>query len=164
MLCSTVQSCEASLLAERATQQEIIIQQLQHVADEDRLKNRKAIKAFIRCTHFLACQHIAHTTNFDKLIDLIVACGGQDIKIFLETAARNASYTSKIEVVDFINAIGTWIEESLLKHLCQAPFYAIMADECTGVTTIEELSIFLPVDRRWCARGAFHRNSSNEES
>ena len=81
--------------------------QLQHVADEDRLKNRKAIKAFIRYTHFLARQHIAHTTNFDKLIDLIIA------KIFLETAARNASYTSKIAVVDFVNAIGTWIEESL---------------------------------------------------
>ena len=38
-----IQSCEASLLVERATQQGTIIQQLQHVADED---NRKA------CTHF----------------------------------------------------------------------------------------------------------------
>ena len=144
-----IQSCEASLLAERATRQETIIHQLQHVADEDRLKNRKAIKAFIRCTHFLARQRIAHTTNFDKLVDLIIACGGQDIKIFLETAARNASYTSKIAVVDFVNAIGTWVEESLLKRLCQAPFYTIMADECADVTTIEELSIFC----RWTEDG-----------
>ena len=144
-----IQSCKASMLAERATRQGTVIQQLQHVADEDRVRNRKAIKAFIRCTHFLARQHIAHTTNFDKLVDLIIACGGQDIKIFLETAAKNASYTSKIVVVDFVNAIGTWVEESLLKRLCQAPFYTIMADECTDVTTIEELSIFC----RWTEDG-----------
>lgn len=144
-----IQSCEASLLAERATRQGTIIQQLQHVADQDRLKNRRAIKALIRCTHFLARQHIAHTTNFDKLVDLIVACGGQDIKIFLETAARNASYTSKNAVIDFVNAIGTWVEESLLKRVCEAQFYTIMADECTDVTTIEELSIFC----RWTEDG-----------
>ena len=144
-----IQSCQASVLAERATRQGTVIQQLQHVADEDRLKNRRAIKAFIRCTHFLARQHIAHTTNFDKLVDLIIACGGQDIKKFLETAARNASYTSKVAVVDFVDAIGTWVEESLLKRLCQAPFYSIMADECTDVTTIEELSIFC----RWIEDG-----------
>ena len=144
-----IQSCQSSLLAERSTRQGTIIQQLQHIADEDKVKNRKAIKAFIRCTHFLARQHIAHTTNFDKLVDLVVSCGGQDIKAFLETAARNASYTSKIAVVDFVNAIGTWVEESLLKRLRQVPFYSIMADECTDVTTIEELSIFC----RWIEDG-----------
>ena len=36
-------------------------------------RNRKAIKALIRCTHFLAHQHIAQTTNFDKLVELVVS-------------------------------------------------------------------------------------------
>ena len=44
-------------------------------------------------------------------------------------------------VVEFVNALGTWVEESLLKRLHKHPFFSIMADECTDVTTIEELTI-----------------------
>ena len=44
-------------------------------------------------------------------------------------------------VAESANALGTWVEESLLKMLHQAPFFSIMADECTDVTTIEELTI-----------------------
>ena len=40
-----------------------------------------------------------------------------------------------------MNAHGTWVEESLLKGLHKAPFFGIMADECTNVITIEELTI-----------------------
>ena len=43
----------------------------------------------------------------------------------------------------------TWAEESLLKHLHQTPFYSIMADECTDVSTVEELSLFC----RWIENG-----------
>ena len=35
------------------------------------------------------------------------------------------------------------------KHLHQAPFYSIMADECTDVSTAEELSLFC----RWIENG-----------
>ena len=36
----------------------------------------------------------------------------------------------------------SWVEESLLKHLHQATFYSIIADEYTDVSTLEELSLF----------------------
>ena len=125
-----------------ALRESSIIQQLQKVDRRERIKNRAAIKSLIRCTHFLTRQHIPHTTNFDKLVDLIVACGGEDLKYFLENAGRNAMYTSHIAVVEFIEALGTWVEESLLNRLKKAFYYSIMADECTDVTTIEELSVF----------------------
>ena len=38
--------------------------------------------------------------------------------------------------------VGLWAEESLLKHLHQASCFSLVADECTDVTTIEEVSIF----------------------
>ena len=113
------------------------------------MKNRAAVKALIRCPHFLARQHIAHSTNFEKLVNLVVASGGEDLKTFLESAGKNAMYTSRIAVTEFIEALGTWVEESLLKHLHQAPFYSIMADECTDVSTVEELSLFC----RWIENG-----------
>ena len=34
-------------------------------------------------THFLCKQHIPHTTNFDKLINLVVSCGGKDLDEFV---------------------------------------------------------------------------------
>ena len=116
--------------------------ELQEIGDEEKSKNRLAIIALIRCTHFLVRHHIAHTTNFDELVDLVVSCGAEDLRRFLEKAGKNASYTSKVAVVEFVEAIGVWAEESLLKCLRQASNFSIMADECTDVTTIEELSIF----------------------
>ena len=70
----------------------------QNVGEQQRLQNRKAIKALIRCTHFLVHQHIAHTTNFDKLVELIVSCGGETLPTSL-TELGNATYTSKMAVV-----------------------------------------------------------------
>ena len=49
--------------------------------------------------------------------------------------------TSKIVVVEFVEAVGLWAEECVLKRFYQPSNFSIMADECTDVTTIEELSI-----------------------
>ena len=137
-----IQSCEAEMAAARALQEGSIVQQLQKIGDEEKSNNRLAIIALIRSTHFLVCRHIAHTANFDELVDLVVSCGAEDLRRFLEKAGKNASYTSKVAVVEFVEAISVWAEESLLKRLRQASNFSIMADECTDVTTIEELSIF----------------------
>ena len=67
--------------------------------------------------------HIAHTTNFDRLVELVLSCGGKTLQTFLDRARENATHTSKIAVVEFVNALGTWVEESLLKWLHKAPFF-----------------------------------------
>ena len=69
----------------------------------------------------LAHQHSAHTANFDKLV---VSCGGETLQTFLDRAGGNAMFTSKMAVVEFVNALGTWVEESLLKQFHKAPFLA----------------------------------------
>ena len=97
-----VQLCEAELAAARALPEALIIQQLQHIGTQEKLKNRIAIKVLNRCTHFLALLHIPHTTNFDEIVDLTVSCGAEDLKKFLERTGKNATYTSKIAVVEFV--------------------------------------------------------------
>ena len=106
-----------------------VIQQLQNVAEQKQMMNRAAVKSFLRCAHFLARQHILHTTNFEKLVELVVFCGGADLKSFLDRTGGNAMYTSHIAVVEFMEALGTWVEEFLLKRLHQASCFSIMADE-----------------------------------
>ena len=112
------------------------------------MKNRVAIKALIHCTHFLAQRHIPHMTNFDELVDLIVSCGAEDLRRFLDSAGRNATYNSKVVVVEFMEALCVWTEESPLKCLHKAPFYSIMADECTDITTVKKQSIFFVIELR----------------
>ena len=70
---------------------------------------------------------------------------GEDLKIFLERTGRNAVCTSYVSVVEFMDALRTWVEEFLLKLLCQASCFSIMADECTDVSTIEDMFIYCRV-------------------
>ena len=46
-------------------------------------------------------------------------------------------------------AIGTWVIEFQLNLVHMALFFSLMADECTDVTTIEELLVFC----RWVEDG-----------
>ena len=66
----------------------------------------------------------------------------KDLRKFFERTGKNASYFSKIAIVEFIAAVGLWAEEILLKPLHQASCFSLMADESTDVITVEELSIF----------------------
>ena len=88
-------SCQLEVEADRARKEGSIISQLQNVGEQQRLQNRKAIKALVRFTRFLAHQHIAHTTNFDKVVEFVESCGGETLQTFLDRAGRNATYTSK---------------------------------------------------------------------
>ena len=136
---SHLKQVEAKLIVSRG---ETVVHQQQHFGDSERSKNRKAIKALLGCTHYLCKQHIPHTTNFSKLIDLIVSCGGKDLEEFVRKAAKNASYTSTDAVTDFVEAIGVWVDELQVNRVCNAPFFSLMADECVDVANIEELSVY----------------------
>ena len=90
----------------------------------------------------IACQHIPHTTDFDMLVELEIFCGCEDLKNFLDKTGRNAVCTSHVALVEFIEALGIWVEEYLLKWLCQASYFSIMAENSTDIVTIVELSLF----------------------
>ena len=40
-------------------------------------------------------------------------------------------------MVVFIEALGTWVEESVLKRLQKATVFRVMADECTDIMSVE---------------------------
>ena len=71
---------------------------------QEREKNRAVIKSLVRCTHFLTRSHSA---NFTQLLDLAMSCGARELQIFIENASRNAVYTSRGTMVDFIEGLGT---------------------------------------------------------
>ena len=142
-------ACQTETATASALREGSVLQQMHQLEESERLKNRSAIKSLLRCTHILARNRIAHTTNFGDLVDLVVTCGGEDLKQFVDKAVENAHYTSKDAVVDFVGALGKWIDESLLARLQNARHFSLLADECTDITTIEELSVVC----RWVENG-----------
>ena len=91
--------CQLDMEADRARKEGSNINELQNVGEQQRLQNRKAIKALIQYTHFLVHQHIANTTNYDKLVEMVVSCGGGTLQTFLDRAGGNAMYTSKMAAI-----------------------------------------------------------------
>ena len=62
------------------------------------------------------------------------------IKIFFVCqVAKNASYTSSDADIDFLRAIGIWVDQSPVNHF----LILSVADKCTDTATIEELSIYM---------------------
>lgn len=71
-----------------------------------------------------------------------MSCGG-------ERAGKNATYTSKVAVTEFVEAISQWVQEMILARIHQTPMFSLMADECMDISTVEELSIYC----RWVEDG-----------
>ena len=46
---------------------------------------------FFYSAHFFAYNHTAHATNFGDLVDLTVACGGENLKQFVDKAEDKCS-------------------------------------------------------------------------
>ena len=44
-------------------------------------------------------------------------------------------------MVNFFEALGTWVEESILKRLQKASVFTVVADEYTDIVAMEELSV-----------------------
>ena len=131
---SNIQATQATLALEGARSEKSIIQHLQRIESQERMKNREAIKSY--------------STNFEKLVDLVVSCGSEPLKYFMEKAGKNTTYTSHVAIVDFVEAIGIWVEEVMLERPHKA-YYSIMAAECTDIATVEELSVYC----RWVEDG-----------
>ena len=81
-------ACQTETAAASALREGSVLQQMHQLEESERLKNRLAIKSLLRCTHFLARNRIAHTTNFGDLVDLVVTCGGEDLKQFIDKPGK----------------------------------------------------------------------------
>ena len=68
---SHIKHCEAELLAARARKEESSPLYSNYKLLES--KRGRYSRPLLLCTHFLAWQQIPHTTNFDKLVDLVMS-------------------------------------------------------------------------------------------
>ena len=64
------------------------------------------------------------------------------LKAHRESCPRNATCESYATVVDLLACISTVSEKNLLTSFKSSPYFSLMADEATDISSNEELSVF----------------------
>ena len=87
--------------------------------------------------------HVPHTTKYEKVINLVVACAGKHLQEFFQGAEKNATHKSRTAVTELVKAMGIWLFEVLQKRLSESRIHSLMSDECTDL--ISSVSVILCV-------------------
>ena len=91
------------------------------------------------CLYFLVKQKIAHTTNFEPLLDFLEFLG-LHVKSKIRVT-KIATYTSRKSIQEMVSILSEVIENRILRNLKESNHMAIMFDESTDCTITEQLVI-----------------------
>ena len=113
---------KAKIEAEKQSQAEgsVILQPKQgkeRCNEQTKQQNRILIKKLLRIMYFLCKQKIAHFSNFDEVVQLMVENGDDAVRKHLDTAPRNANYGSHIAISEYLDAISLWVQQGSLRSL-----------------------------------------------
>ena len=94
----------------------------------------------LRWLYFLMKREIPHTTNFVPLRELCIQLGNSSLA-HLVLEGKNRTYTFEQSMQEMMEAIGFTIEKDLLQKLCASPFYSVVLDESTDLSTVKQLGL-----------------------
>ena len=132
---------EKKALSYSSVEQGNIVQQILSVNEEERKQNHELIKKLVPSLYFLVKRYIAHTTTFEYLLTLQIENGDVKLKSHQDSCVKNATYESYSTIVELLACISTVLECKLLDSLKESLYFPLLADECTNVSSKEELSV-----------------------
>ncbi|KAJ8050038.1 Zinc finger MYM-type protein 6 [Holothuria leucospilota] len=89
------------------------------------------------CLYFLCKQRIAHTTNYEPLLDFIGFLGDKlKEKVFV---GRNAHYTSRKSIQKYLKCLSDVLEKDILEELKSSQQFSLMFDETTDCSVREQM-------------------------
>ena len=100
---------------------------------------KKGIEQAFASLYFLMKQRIPHTTNFEPLLDFLEVLGlhvKSDIQV-----AQNATYTSCKSIQEMLLIMSVIIETKIMTNMRESDHFALMFDETTDCSVIEQLAI-----------------------
>lgn len=102
---------------------------------------RQALTTSMKVLYFLCMEEIPHTTKFEPLRQLMKDMV-EDVLNFVDKD-DNAKYTSERHVQDLVILFGDEIWDKHRQEILASPFYSVVVDETTDITTTLELIIYL---------------------
>ena len=112
---------------------------------DSRKKERKHLIDVIRCLRFLAKQGITIQGNpgNDNFTQLLMLLGTKDSSIHATLGKTRYKYTHNDIQNELLDLMAQHILREKLKEIRENDFFAIMADEYTDISNIEQLSMCL---------------------
>ena len=116
---------------------------MENKTERDRKRNRNMIKNFLKTVYFLAKKKWAVKNNFEDMIKFLSDIGIEEIKLHLENAPQNATYTSTTSAEQFLKIIGDYLNEQLVTDILAAGDFSVLADESTDEGDRAQMSVFV---------------------
>ena len=113
----------------------------------------KTIAYALKAIYWLIKRSIAHTTNFESLIELVIDLGCKELQNL--KIAKNATHTSEQTLQEFIFCLSQVIEEDILKEMADSPALALMVDESTDISVLNQLVLYGRTLSKGCVRSRF---------
>ena len=99
----------------------------------------KGMEQAFSCLYFLTKQRIAHTTNYEPLLDLMSYLG---VKIKEKIGkGMNATYTSEKTIQEMVFVMSESLEKKMLESMRESSHFSILFNETTDCTVTEQLAV-----------------------
>ena len=102
---------------------------------------RKALIGGLKCMYWLAKHEIAHTTNFESLLQLAVSLGSTYISELHQ--GENAKYTSQQSMFEFVTILSQCIERNIQTELDRSEYISLLCDETTDISITKQLIVYV---------------------
>ena len=106
-----------------------------------RTVQRQALISGLKCMYWLAKHEIAHSTNFESMLELAVSLGCTYITELHQ--GENAKYTSQQSMFEFISVLSQCIEQKVRAELDHSHYVSLLCDETTDVSIAKQLIIYV---------------------
>ena len=112
---------------------------LQMAFQQQVIAQRKAVIGALKVVYWLAKEEIAYTTKYESLLSLAQSLGCTYLSDL--HCGRNASYTSRQVIGEFLQCLGKVIEKDNIGMLRASPYFSLMIDESTDVAVLKQLVV-----------------------
>ena len=100
-----------------------VFTQLHSASDRERSENLKILSKYVKVAYWLMRHEVAHTTNYESLIDLCTDLDGSDsLATWQNQRGENATYKSAATSTEMVKAVGHFLDERLSRRYLPRPF------------------------------------------
>ncbi|XP_065907811.1 zinc finger MYM-type protein 1-like [Dysidea avara] len=111
-------------------------------SDSDRCLNLMMLCKYIKIVYWRLKHEIAHTTNYQSLIELCTECDESgNLARWQQQRPDNATYTSSATSAEMIKAVSQYFDEKNTENFLSSPVLSLMCDESTDLRNRTELSV-----------------------
>ena len=143
-------SLEAELALKKPSVYEMIQKYGSQTISQDIQRNRNALKSMFIIALYMV-KHRLPNMSFEDMVNLIADAGSSNMRSYLDSCAKNATYTSRTTYTEILKTMNEYVEKPFLESLRKS-LYTIFIDETTAVGNISVANVYVMYDDKNCIK------------